>query len=148
MLRSMTTDIDKDGCRVKNLLKDVNKEELKRLFEELGLSNATLTNRYSDSAVAYLDDLVRAWIALGKDAVLDKGGATWESLKKALQRLGQHGIVVNITPSTAGKLQNNYFKLCIFVYALLTLHIHCHSITNVCSDQFPTQLIPRFLTYH
>ena len=99
------TDIDKDGRRVKELLKPLNRDELKELFEELGLPNATLRNRYSDSTMAYLDDLVRGWI-LRRDAVLDRGGATWESLKKFLQRLGHNGIAANIPVSTAGKLQN------------------------------------------
>ena len=100
----MTTDIDKDGHRVKELLKPLIKDELKGLFEKLGLYDGTLRNRFSHSTAAYLDDLVRAWIQ-ERDAVLDRGGATWKSLKKALQRLGHNGIAANITPSTAGKLQ-------------------------------------------
>ena len=107
---SMTTDIDKDGRRVKEILKPLDRDELKELFEELGLYDATLRNRYTDCAVAYLDDLVRRWI-LRRDAVLDRGGATWESLKKALQRLGHNGIAANIPVSTAGKLPN-----CAFLY--------------------------------
>ena len=112
LLISMTTDIDKDGRRVKELLKPLNRCELKELFEELGLSDATLRNRYSDSTMAYLDDLVRGWI-LRRDAVLDRGGATWENLKKVLQRLGHNGIAANIPVSTAGKL----------------LYIHIHSMS-------------------
>ena len=100
----MTTDIDKDVRRVKELLKPLDRDELKELFEELGLSDARLRNRYSDSTMAYLDDLVRGWI-LRRDAVLDRGGATWENLKKVLQRLGHNGIAANIPVSTAGKLQ-------------------------------------------
>ena len=100
----MTTYIDKDGRRVKELLKPLNRDELKELFEELGLSDAILRNRYSDNTMAYLDDLVRGWI-LRRDAVLDRGGATWENLKKVLQRLGHNGIAANIPVSTAGKLQ-------------------------------------------
>ena len=100
----MTTDIDKDVRRVKELLKPLDRDELKELFEELGLSDATLRNRYSDSTMAYLDDLVRRWI-LRRDAVLDRGGATWENLKKVLQRLGHNGIAANIPVSTAGKLK-------------------------------------------
>ena len=108
----MTTDINKDGCRVKELLEPLENYQLKRLFEELGLSDATLRNKYSHSTAAYLDDLVRGWIQ-GRDAVLDRGGATWESLKKALQRLGHNGIAAKITPSTAGKLHNVHFCLCL-----------------------------------
>ena len=84
-------DINKDGCQVKELLKPLNKDELKALFEKLGLYDTTLRNKYSDNAVAYLDDLVRSWI-LGKDDVLDRGGATWENLKSALKKLGHNGI--------------------------------------------------------
>ena len=101
----MTTDIDKDGPTVKELLKPLNNDELKGLFETLGLYDATLRNKkYSHSTAVYLDDLVRGWIQ-GRDAVLDRGGATWESLKRALQRLDHNGIAAKITPSTAGKLQ-------------------------------------------
>ena len=139
----MTTDIDKDGPSVKEPLKPLNKDELKELFTELGLSNATLTNRYTDSRAAYLDDLVRAWLQ-ERDGVLNRGGATWKSLKRALQRLGHNGIAANITPSTAGKLQ-----IILFVYAIISDTTHSLSLYyNVCSEHFPTQLIPRFLIYH
>ena len=91
----MTTDINKDGRKVKKLLKPLDKDELKELFEELGLSDATLRNKYSYSAVVYLDDLVRLWIQ-ARDDVLDRGGATWENLKSALQELGHKGIANEI----------------------------------------------------
>ena len=91
----MTTDINKDGRKVKKLLKPLNKDEHKGLFEELGLYETTLGNKYSDSAVAYLDDLVRSWIH-ERDDVLDRGGATWENLKSALQELGHNGIANEI----------------------------------------------------
>ena len=134
----MTTDIDKDGPRVKELLKPLNKDELKGLFEKLGLYDGTLRNKYSHSTAAYLDDLVRGWIQ-ERDDVLDRGGATWESLKKALHRLGHNGIVVNITPSTAGKLQIISVELCIFVYAIVSDTTHSLSLYyNVCSEHFPT----------
>ena len=90
-LQYMSIDINKDGCQVKRLLNSLDRDNLKALFEELGLSETTLGNKYSYSAVAYLDDLVRSWI-LGKDDVLDRGGATWESLKSALKKLGHNGI--------------------------------------------------------
>ena len=50
---------------------------------------------YSDSAVVYLDDLVRSWIQ-ARDDVLDRGGATWENLKKALLELEHKGIANDI----------------------------------------------------
>ena len=91
----MSTDINKDGRKVKKLLKPLNKDEFKELFEELGLYETTLRNKYSDNAVAYLDDLVRSWIQ-ARDDVLDRGGATWENLKSALQELGHNGIADKI----------------------------------------------------
>ena len=91
----MSTDINKDGCQVKELLKPLNKDELKALFEKLGLSETTLGNKYSDSAVAYLDDLVRSWIQ-ARDNVLERGGPTWENLKKALKKLGHNGIAIEV----------------------------------------------------
>ena len=59
-------------CRVKGCLKNLDKEELKDLFQELGLFDQTVCNRYSDSSRAeYSEELVRAWI-LGRDGVLDQ----------------------------------------------------------------------------
>ena len=82
--------------RVKGCLKNLDKEELKDLFQELGLFDQTVRNRYSDSSRAeYSEELVRAWI-LGRDGVLDQegyeGGATWENLKKALRQLNHIGV--------------------------------------------------------
>ena len=91
----MSTDINKDGRKVKKLLKPLNKDEFKELFEELGLYETTLGNKYSDNAVVYFDDLVRSWIQ-ARDDVLDRGGATWENLKSALQELGHNGIADKI----------------------------------------------------
>ena len=75
------------------------RDELKELFDELGLSDKTLRNRYADSAEAYADDLTRSWI-LEKDGVLTsedyKGGATWENFTKALVELSHNGIAGNI----------------------------------------------------
>ena len=80
---SENSDIDREVRRVKGCLKNQDKEELKDLFQELGLSDQTVGNRYSDSSRAkYSEELVRAWI-LGRDGVLldqegYEGGATWE----------------------------------------------------------------------
>ena len=72
---------------------------MKGLFDELGLSDKTLRNRYADSVEAYTDDLARSWI-LEKDGVLTSedysGGATWENLTKALVELGHKGIAGNV----------------------------------------------------
>ena len=49
--------------RVKGCLKNLDKEELKDLFQELGLIYQTVCNRYSDGSRAeYSEELVRAWI--------------------------------------------------------------------------------------
>ena len=83
-LVSENSDIDRDVRRVKGCLKNLDKEELKDLFQELGLFDQTVCNRYSDSSRAeYSEELVRAWI-LGRDGVLldqegYEGGATWEN---------------------------------------------------------------------
>ena len=66
---------------------------------KLGLSNATIHDKYSASASVYMDDLLQAWI-LEKDGVLQSGkypgGATWENLKNALIALNHHGIAKTI----------------------------------------------------
>ena len=85
---------------MKKLLKPLDKDQLKGLFEELGLADATLRNKYAGDAMAYADDLTRAWIQ-GRDDVLKSedypGGPTWENLKKALEELGHNGIADKIT---------------------------------------------------
>ena len=63
---SENSDIDRDVRRVKGCLKNLDKEELNDLFQELGLFDQTVCNRYSDSSRAeYSEELVRAWINLG-----------------------------------------------------------------------------------
>jgi hypothetical protein len=97
--RAGKLNIDRDVRKVKRLLKPLDNDELKELFEEFGLSNATLRNKYAQGVNVYADDLVRAWI-LGKDGVLKSkeypGGATWGNLKKALTKLGRTGIAEEI----------------------------------------------------
>ena len=92
-------DIDRDVLKAKRLLKSLNKDELKDLFRELGLSDTTVRDKYSEGVSVYADDLVRSWI-LERDAVLESevylGGATWENLKKALIELKHIGIAGTI----------------------------------------------------
>ena len=88
----MSIDIDRDVGRVQKHLKPLDKHHLKQLFEKLGLFDATLRNKYSDSVQIYADDLIRAWI-LGRDNVLTSGGPTMKNLMKALKALGHNGIV-------------------------------------------------------
>ena len=85
---------------MKYLLKSLENYQLRDLFRELGLSDATLMNNYSQSTVAYAEDLIRAWI-LERDNVLESeeypGGATWENLKKSLKHCGHNGIAKKVT---------------------------------------------------
>ena len=100
----MTLDIDKDGPVVKQLLKPLNRDELKQLFEELGLSDTTLRNKYELDNVVYADDLIHAWM-LGKDRVLEMGGVTKENMIIALKKIGQNGRAANFsTADRFGKL--------------------------------------------
>ena len=89
-------DIDKDFGKVRDLLRHLDRDELKGLFSELGLFNATVMNKFEQAVRVYADDLIRAWI-LEKDGVLDKtGGATWENLKKALKKYNHNGIANHV----------------------------------------------------
>ena len=82
----------KDDIAVQDHLKNLTKEELKHLFRILGLSTATVENRYEGTGVmAYRDYLVKKWI-LQDDEVQGKGGATWKSLQAALKDIGKTGI--------------------------------------------------------
>ena len=99
ILTENTLDIDKDVSSVKkNILKELNHMELKDLFSELGIKNATLQNNYQQGLDAYADVLICTWIR--GDQLVERqeyrGGATWENLKKALNRLGFGGTASKI----------------------------------------------------
>ena len=95
----MIADIDRDVLKAKRLLESLDKNELKDLFRELGLSDTTVRKKDSDSLDVYAEDLIRSWI-LEKDAVLESevyhGGATWDNLKKALTESKHIGIARKI----------------------------------------------------
>ena len=77
-------------------MKDLTKEELRRLFRELGLSDEKVRNNYEDTTLGeYRDELIRCWI-LEDDEVEEKGGATWESLRSMLRSIGKRGIARKI----------------------------------------------------
>ena len=87
-----------DIHNVKKVVNDLNKDELKDLYQTLGLSEVTVLNKYSGSVSEYAEDLIRSWI-LEKDDVLnskDYGRATWENLKKALTALRFNGTAEKI----------------------------------------------------
>jgi hypothetical protein len=96
-------DVDTGVHDIGKHLKDLQKDELKHLFRELGLYSSTVENTYAGSSRdAYADDLIRAWI-LGKDGVLlppksrvYAGGATRRNLKKALTEMKYHGVAARI----------------------------------------------------
>jgi hypothetical protein len=93
-------DLDRDDVNsTKTALQHLEKEELKDLFQELGLSDLTARNKYTKSIKAYAEDLIRGWI-LGRDNVTKSaeypGGATWENLRKALRKMEHHGIAERI----------------------------------------------------
>ena len=72
------------------------KEELRDLFRDLGLANATLQNHFKDHGLnEYAEDLLLAWINK-RDGVLKKGGPTWGNLKTALTNKGHNGAVEEI----------------------------------------------------
>ena len=74
----------------------LNKEELREIFHELGLANATLQNHFKDYGLnEYAEDLLKAWINK-RGGVLEKGGPTWENLKTALTEKGHNGAVEEI----------------------------------------------------
>lgn len=71
-------------------------EELKLLFRKLGLSSDKVNNRAENAALdTYRNDLIGLWI-LEDDKVPEKGGATWENLRKALTSMGKTGIAMKI----------------------------------------------------
>ena len=90
----ITLDIDKDILQVKEILRSLEKQDLKNLFRELGLYDHTVRNKDSESLEVYAEDLVRAWI-LGKDNSY-QGVATWENLKKALVKINYVGVARSI----------------------------------------------------
>ena len=94
------TDINRDFHIAMGCLKDLDKEELKGLFQELELFYATVQDSFHNSSRnGYAEDLMRSWI-LGQDGVLIsekyEGGATWENLKKALRKLNHLGTAKKI----------------------------------------------------
>ena len=94
------TDIDRDLHIAKRHLQHLSKQELKELFLELGLFDATVRDNLTDSSRdSYAEDLIRAWI-LGRDGIMIKeeykGGATWGNLKKALRNINHPGVAAAI----------------------------------------------------
>ena len=77
-------------------MKYLNKDQLRDIFRELGLANATLQEHSQDYGLnEYAEDLLTAWINK-RDDVLEKGGPTWENLKTALTEKGHKGAVEEI----------------------------------------------------
>ena len=91
-------DINEDVGSVMDILQELNHMELKNLFTELGIKNATLQKNYQQGFDVYADDLIRTWIKGNQMVERPKyqGGATRENLKKALNKLGFHGTASKI----------------------------------------------------
>ena len=89
LLASLLTDI----LHIKDVLTKLNKGKLRDLFQELGLSESSTNEMFTDGIGDYADDLLRKW-KIGDDDVLDKykGGATPENLKKALIKRKHRGL--------------------------------------------------------
>ena len=83
-------DIDRDFFTAKGVLEHLDKDELKYLFMELGLNYKTVQNKYDSPLNVYMNSLLEAWI-FKRDLVVEKGGATWENLRAALERRGYRG---------------------------------------------------------
>ena len=88
--RCARLNLDKDLLLVRQLLSGLNKEKLKYIGMRLGLTHDTVNNYYDSSVAIYCDEMLRAWIS-ERDNVIDRGGATWQNLKKALQDEGLNG---------------------------------------------------------
>ena len=132
----MTADLDRDVGKVKKRLKPLDKDELKQLFEELGLSDSTLRNKYSHSVQVYADDLIRAWI-LGRDNVLTseeyQGGAQMVNLKKALKVLGHNGIADEIRLLHITRDRKHQWKcaVMIMIQLIVIVTVYCVVIFSV-----------------
>ena len=93
--------MDRDLGPAKNILvRRLDKQQLKNLFRELGLADTTLQDHLDHYGLSqYAEDLVHAWIN-GRDDVLKKpeypGGATWDNLRKALDKEGHGGAALQI----------------------------------------------------
>ena len=94
----LSADRDRDIGDAKTILVKYlgKKEQLRDIFRDLALANATLQEHYQDYGVnEYAEDLLKAWINK-RDGVLKKGGPTWENLKRALTEKGHNGAVEEI----------------------------------------------------
>ena len=88
--------IDQDLLHVRKLLSNLNKNDLRDIGRRLGLSNDTVNNTYDNASnSAYCDDILSDWM-IERDNVRNKGGATWENLKRALEAQGLTGHAAKI----------------------------------------------------
>ena len=82
--------------KIVKYLKDLDKKELWKLGEALGLSYSKVKKMDP-----LCEDMVEAWLNK-EDRVLDESGEpTWECLKTALKEIGQTGLASSITKGTA-----------------------------------------------
>ena len=73
----------------------LDKDQLRDIFRELGLVNATLQEHKDYGLNEYAEDLLKAWINK-RDDVLEKGRPTWKNLITALTKKRHKGAVEEI----------------------------------------------------
>ena len=88
----------KDHFKVTEFLRNLDKNELIRLGEALGLSYSKLKKMEP-----LCEEMVAAWLKQEEDVIEQSGEPSLESLKAALKKIGQTGLVNAIT-DTQGRL--------------------------------------------
>ena len=84
-----------DQNDVVEFLKKLSLSQLKDLARELGLSIQRIEDFNTEARVEFIHNLMRDWTNRS-DNVAARGGATWNSLEKALRKIGQNGIADEI----------------------------------------------------
>ena len=85
----------KDHFRVVQFLENLDKRDLKKLGEALGLSYPKLRNMEP-----LCDEMVAAWLNKEDEVMEQSGEPSWNSLKTALRKIGQTGLADSITQGT------------------------------------------------
>ena len=93
--RSGRINLDRDLIRTRDVLRDLNNEQLRNIGRRLGLSNNTVNNCFDSSTDSYCSEMLTAWMS-ERDDVTECGGATWENLRRALQDEGLNGHAARI----------------------------------------------------
>ena len=89
----------KDHFEVTEFLRNLDKNELIRLGEALGLSYSKLKKMEP-----LCEEMVDAWLKQEEDVIEQSGEPSWKSLKAALKKIGQTGLIRTIITDTLGRL--------------------------------------------